>query len=208
MGTEGGAPVPLACILAGGRGRRMGVDKVSLPLDGVPLIERVWCRVAPVAERVAAVGGTPHLEHRGVPTIPDRFPGANALGGIATALEYASETIGPRAAVLCVACDMPLLEPGLLVYLYELSPGWDVVVPRVSAGFEPLCAVYRTTCLPALRAQLARHDLGIRDLFGQVQTREVGETELRRLDPDLRSFLNVNRPADLDLARQLLAGAA
>lgn len=200
--------IPLACILAGGRGRRMGADKVSLPLDGVALIERVWSRVAPVAARVAAVGGTPRLEHRGVPTIPDRFPGADALGGIATALEHAAETLGAGVEVLCVACDMPLLEPALLVHLHELSPGWDVVVPRVSAGYEPLCALYRPTCLPRLRDQVARGDLRIWDLFQGVRTREVGEAELRRFDPDLRSFLNVNRPADLEVARRLLAGAA
>lgn len=200
--------IPLACILAGGRGRRMGADKVSLPLDGVALIERVWSRVAPVADRVAAVGGTPRLEHRGVPTIPDRFPGSDALGGIATALEHAAETLGAGVEVLCVACDMPLLEPPLLAHLHELSPGWDVVVPRVSAGYEPLCALYRTTCLPTMREQLSRGDLRIWDLFGGVRTLEVGEAELRRFDPDLRSFLNVNRPADLEVARRLLAGAA
>jgi len=200
--------IPLACILAGGRGRRMGTDKVTLPLDGVPLIERVWARVAPVAERVAAVGGAPRLDHRGLPTIPDRFPGAESLGGVATALEYAEETLGGEPAVLCVACDMPLLEPSLLAHLDELSPGWDVVVPRVSAGYEPLCALYRPSCLPVLREQIARGDLRIRAVFGRVKTREVGEAELRRFDPDLRSFLNVNRPADLEVARRLLAGAA
>ena len=34
----------------------------------------------------------------------------------------------------------------------------------------------------------------------------VGPDEIRRFDPDLRSFFNVNTPEDWDAAEQMLAG--
>jgi molybdenum cofactor guanylyltransferase len=37
--------------------------------------------------------------------------------------------------------------------------------------------------------------------LGAVRVREVPEPELRRIDPELRSFFNVNTPEDLERAR-------
>ncbi len=198
--------IPLTAILAGGRSRRMGSDKASLLLGGLTLLERVFTRVAPVSDRVVVVGGVPRLGRFGVPTVPDRFLQADTLGGIATALGYAEETLGPRGAVLCVAADMPFLSPDLLRFLNGLLDDWDLVVPRVEAGYEPLCAVYRVTCLSPFADAIRAGNLRVRDAFAGLRTREVREAELREHDPDLRSFLNLNRPEDLEAARRLVEG--
>lgn len=200
--------IPCAAILAGGQSRRMGTDKVSIPLEGIPLIERVWSRIALVADRIVVVGGAPHLDRLGVPTLADLHPGAGSMGGIATALAHAVAAGEGEGVVFCVACDMPLLEPSLLLHLYHRSPGWEVVVPRGPAGYEPLCAVYRVTVLSRLEEEISRGNLRIWDLFQRVRTLEVGESELRHYDPELDSFLNVNRPEDLERARRALGGAA
>ncbi|MBI5016583.1 MAG: molybdenum cofactor guanylyltransferase [Deltaproteobacteria bacterium] len=196
--------LPCAAILAGGRGRRMGADKVLVTLEGTSLIERVWARLAPLAARVIVVGGEPRLEHRGVETIADRYPGADSLGGVATALAWVSEAIGADGLVFCTACDMPFLEPSLVAHLAERAAHADVVVPRTSAGYEPLCAVYRAACLPAFEAAIRSGNLRFRDAYRGLRCREVGEGELRRFDPDLHSFVNINRPADLEAAARLL----
>jgi molybdopterin-guanine dinucleotide biosynthesis protein A len=192
--------IPFAAILAGGRATRMGRDKAVLELEGFPLIEWVLDRVGQVAQTVFAVGGPPRLDHCGVPTISDRFPGANAMGGVATALAYAAEAAGTETWVLCVACDTPFLEPGLLLGLFAQRAGAEAVVPRTAAGYEPLCALYRTSCLPVFARAIASGNLCILDIFPAVRTREVPEAELRLEDPDLRSFLNLNRPDDLPAA--------
>jgi len=41
------------------------------------------------------------------------------------------------------------------------------------------------------------------DFYPDVDTFEVPETEILDLDPDLRSFFNINTPEDLDRARYL-----
>lgn len=161
------------------------------------MIERVYRSVEAVSERAVIVGGGPVLGHLGVLTIPDRHPGANAMGGIATALEHAMETLGEDALVLCVACDMPLLAPTLLLALYQASRGYDAVVPRTKVGYEPLCAVYRVSCIPAFQGEIARGNLRIPDAYRKLRLRELDEEALRRVDPGLRSFVNINWPEDL-----------
>ena len=180
----------------------MGQDKAAIRLEGVPLIERVYQAVEPLATSLVQVGGVPYLEHLGVQTVPDRYPDGNALGGIATALVYAVDLMGTDTWVLCVACDMPFLQPALLRLLLTLRDGVQLVVPHSGYGHEPLCALYHTSVLPACEAELARSNLRIPDVFPHVRTRVVPAVELRAADPALRSFVNVNCPREL----QALAG--
>ena len=196
--------IPLAAILAGGKARRMGRDKASIDLGGLPMIEWVWRRVSGVAARTVVVGGGPYLAHRGVPTIPDRYPGANSLGGIATALHHAASTGGPRSWVLCVACDMPMIRPEVVRLLWTRRGDAKVVVPRVRAGYEPLCALYRADILEVMERQIARYDLRVTAVFELVDTEEVGEADLRRVDPGLVSFANLNRPEEVEAMREMV----
>ncbi len=182
----------------------MGRDKASIDLGGLPMIEWVWRRLSGVAARTVVVGGGPYLAHCGVPTIPDRYPGANSLGGIATALHHAAATGGPRSWVLCVACDMPMIRPEVLRLLWARRGGAKVVVPRIRAGYEPLCALYRADVLEVMERQIARRDLRVTAVFELVDTEEVGEADLRRADPDLVSFANLNRPEELEAMRELV----
>jgi molybdopterin-guanine dinucleotide biosynthesis protein A len=139
-----------------------------------------------------------------VETIPDLFPGADSLGGIATALAHARRTVGEDALVLCVACDMPFVEPNLLRALFELADDCDVDVPRTEAGYEPLCALYRARASDLFADRARRGELRIRDVFTLLPTVAVEESMLRRHDPALISFWNVNRPGDLEKAESLL----
>lgn len=190
--------VALAAVLTGGAARRMGVRKADLPYDGAPLVERVWDVVRRFAQEVVCVGGGPFLAHRGVETLPDEFPGADSLGGIATALGHALRVMGPDAWVLVNACDMPHLKPDMLnLLIAQARDGDDIVVPRTALGFEPLCALYRARVRPFAAAQIEAGNLRIRDLFRAVATREVGEELLRKADPELASFRNINRPEDI-----------
>jgi molybdopterin-guanine dinucleotide biosynthesis protein A len=184
----------------------MGRNKALLALGGAPLVERVWKKVRTSAEQVVCVGGEGGLEDKGIETIPDLFPGADSIGGIATALEHAARTLGDQARVICVACDMPLIEPALLHALAERAVDHDIVVPRTALGYEPLCAVYRAGIHTVFVAQIREKKLSIRGTFGWVDTLEVEEPTLRRFDPHLHSFLNVNRPEDMKVAERLIRG--
>ncbi len=203
--SPNGEPVT-GIVLAGGRSRRLGRDKAVEPLAGQPLIRRVIGRVAPLtnevvvvvadAARAAALPLGP--EHR---VATDVYPEGGSLGGIFAGLSAATNQWG-----LVVACDMPFLNRSLLEYMLGLRQGCDAVVPAPGPYPEPTLALYSRNCLPDIEAKLRANDLKISGFFESVRVRYVDEDEVRKLDPDLRSFFNVNSPEDLARARELAAG--
>jgi molybdopterin-guanine dinucleotide biosynthesis protein A len=123
---------------------------------------------------------------------------------------------GLRAAghdpVLALATDMPLVNPTLVAYLVELARDVDVVMPwvmpsqaeRGEVEREPLHAVYRHSCLPAIEARLAAGQRRMISFLPDVRVRDVLPTEILPLDPGLLSFINANTPEDWDRVRSLL----
>ena len=59
-------------------------------------------------------------------------------------------------------------------------------------------------CLPAIEARLAEGQRRVISFMPDVRTRYVQEDELRRVDPDLRSFVNANTPEEWEAALDLL----
>jgi molybdopterin-guanine dinucleotide biosynthesis protein A len=206
-------------ILAGGRSRRMGQDKIWLPLgqDGVPLIEQVVARVRPLAAGFLFGANTPEpfdaliskLRDQGVPAqvVPDRYPGAGPLAGLHAGLSAARCDL-----LLAVAGDMPFINPALVAHLVALAPGFDVVIPELphprtnEPVKEPLHAIYRRSCLSAVAARLAAGERPMVSFLSDVRVRTVGPDEIRDFDPNFRSFFNVNTPEDWRTAEQMLAG--
>ena len=56
---------------------------------------------------------------------------------------------------------------------------------------------------PLLHEQLERGELRPIFLYDKVRTRKIHEDEIRRLDPEGLSFLNMNSPEDYEAALQL-----
>jgi molybdopterin-guanine dinucleotide biosynthesis protein A len=191
-----------AAILAGGKSRRMGRDKAWLDLgDGVPLVRRVADALAEVADEIVVVANDERYASLGYPVVPDRYGEKGAFGGMATAVATA------RAELVCVAaCDMPWPSPEVYRLLLGLVAGHDAVIPQLDGEYEPLHAVYRKTCLPAMEEALRRGEMRIISFFPAVRVRTVREDELRAVDPTLRAFTNLNTPAELAHARKPRGG--
>lgn len=188
-------------IQAGGQSRRMGRDKGLALLGGRPLAAHVLDRLRPLAEDLLLTTNTPEAYmFLGVRLASDPQPGSGALPGLATALEAAR---GER--VIVVACDMPFVRPALIAHLLALAEDSDVVIPRRQGEFEPLLAVYRRACLPAIRRALAGGQARMISFFPSVRVRPVDPSEWEPFDPDARSFFNVNTPEDLAQAEGMLA---
>ena len=210
MSATGDGPVLTAAVLAGGQSRRMGTDKALLPLvpGGPPLLRLVLDRVAAVTDDVLVVAsGRPGYDAFGVPVVPDRFPDGGTLGGIATAIGAAD-----GANVLVVACDMPFLSTALLRWMAGRPRDYDVLVPRLpgesrqGSGFvyQTLHAIYGARCLLPIERRLAQGQRQVIGFFEEVRVQSFGLEEVRRFDPDLRSFFNANTPEAAAEARKLL----
>ncbi len=183
----------------------MGTDKafVRLRPDGPTIIETVLAGVQGLGEETILITNRPgDYAHLGLPMFTDVLPGKGALGGLYTALHSAA-----RPHVLCLACDMPFVVRPLLDYLIGLIPKGDAVIPRLGGEAEPFRAVYARACLGPMRAALDAGKMRVISFFPDVRVRFVDEAEIERHDPRRLSFFNINTPADLDAARQLLEGA-
>ncbi|MCF6290447.1 MAG: molybdenum cofactor guanylyltransferase [Desulfobacterales bacterium] len=183
-------------ILAGGRSSRFGRNKALAELSGRPLIEQVAATLCPLFPSCLVVTDTPgQYRFLDLPMINDVFPDKGPLAGIHAALEASGEE-----RVFIAACDMPFLAPELVRYLCKLSRESDslAVVPRLSRGPEPLCAVYHRDAAGLFAHRLGR-DLGsVADALARIQVRWVAEAELLSVVPDLKSFVNLNYPGELD----------
>lgn len=191
-------------VLAGGKGLRLGRNKTLESVGEVSLLRRVVESVAFLGSEIIVVTATESTfprfqEYPKLRSIADAFPGKGPLGGIYTGLA-ASQTIYN----LVVACDMPFLNHELLRYMIQVTPGFDIVVPRVDGMVEPLHAIYSRECLPTIERMLKKDNLSVNKLPGLVNTRYVETSEIDRFDPCHMSFFNINTEADLKKARRLL----
>lgn len=178
----------------------MGTDKALLLLDGTPLIRHVIAGLRPLIAEIMIVGDPAGaFGGFGIPVIPDQRPDEGPLAGIRTALMHTDASL-----VFCCACDMPFLATALVRRLLELAEqDVSAVVPRVRGEPEPLCAVYPREALPVIEDVLASGRRSIRDVLDKLPTRYVETDDLRRYDPELRSFVNVNTPDDLARIREI-----
>lgn len=189
-------------IQAGGESRRMGEDKALLPFRGQPLIERVINRVRPLAdELLVTTNNLAAYERFGLPMFEDIIPGRGALGGLYTALFSARFPL-----VVVVACDMPLIDPNLILYqIREIqNSGVDVVIPRSEGGLEPFHAVYRReNCLSPIKSALDGDKWRVDAWFNKVKIKILTYEDYKDIDPERISFWNMNTPEDWQIGQQL-----
>jgi molybdopterin-guanine dinucleotide biosynthesis protein A len=197
----------ITCIvLAGGKGLRLGRDKVQETVGNSNLLQRVLSQLATFNREVIIVTASgkslpQFTDYQSFRVVADTYPGKGALGGIYTGLAISNSWYN-----LIVACDMPFLNPALLRYMIQLSAGFDLVVPRLGELVEPLHAVYAKSCLALVERLLSQDNLEVRALFELVNVRYVEVEEIDRFDPKHLSFFNINTEADLEKAQQLAKG--
>ncbi len=190
-------------VLAGGRSSRLGREKSRELVGRESLIAIVVSRLSSLSDEILIVvsqsqSNSSFPSCAKAKTVVDLYPGKGALGGIYTGLAYSSSFHN-----LAVACDMPFLNISLLRYMVRVSPGFDVVMPRMGDHREPLHAVYTRDCLLPMERQLRKGNLRAADFPDSVSTRYVERKEIGRFDPEFLSFFNINTQVDLERARTL-----
>jgi molybdenum cofactor guanylyltransferase len=113
------------------------------------------------------------------------------VGALARGLEAARCDI----AFAC-SCDLPMLSARVASEMVAMLGEDDTVIAEVGGIPQPMHAVYRLQCAAALHAMEARGELRLQAITAEVRTRILSEAEMRAIDPELKSFLNVNTPED------------
>jgi molybdenum cofactor guanylyltransferase len=189
-------------VLCGGQSRRMGRSKATLPFGPEAMLVRVLRLLREVVAPcvvVAAPGQQLPPLPPDVQLIRDRATGRGPLEGLYCGLSALDQRV---AAAYVTACDVPLLQASFVRRMTELLGDHDVVVPVAGQFHHPLSAVYRTRLVDTIASFLAADELRMISFYDRVSTRRVNVHELREVDPDLLSLMNINQPADY--ARALL----
>lgn len=185
-------------VLAGGRSSRYGKNKALVKVNGVPLIERALRTMGSIFEHVVMITNTPEeYAYLKVPMFQDIIQGLGPLGGIYTGLKVIPDQTG-----FFVACDMPFLNPNLIRHMVAIRDDFDVVVPKISGWVEALHGLYTVKCRGSIESLIQSGTYQIFQFFSSVSVRFVDDEEVRRWDPDLRSFLNINTPDELRRLQQ------
>ncbi len=177
-------------VLVGGQSRRMGQDKALLPWKSGVLVQEIATKLAGIAEAVTLIGDPARYSHLGYPCIPDLRPGLGPLSGIETALFSNMAELN-----FILACDMPQLQPAHLQDLLAAatrSQASCFVTADTSGTVHPLCAVYRTNCLPAVRSALNERRLKLMHLVNELRAEIIPAASLVR---------NINTVEDWNVLR-------
>ncbi len=186
-----------AIILVGGEARRAnGQEKYFFTYRGKTFIERLVESLKTVADEIILVARDPDQCRRfqgiyGVRCITDIRKGLGPVGGL-----HAGALAALGDVVFVSACDMPCVNPAVVARLFDEIDGYDAVIPQWNPEMlEPLHAVYRRS---SLLSYLESHDsLSLRFMIKSLHTRYVPIAEIRRLDPGLATFTNINKIEEL-----------
>lgn len=179
-----------AILLSGGGSRRMGFDKASVLIDGIPAAERIARELSLVSSPIVEVGpGRSRLW-----AIADDVQGSGPLLAIAAGTR-ALRGLGYRGSVLVVACDLPLLTATGLSAL-AAWPDDCSVVPLIRGRAQTLCAKWCERDLSAAEELSAKGERSMRCLLAQPGVVLVDET---RWPPGVvAEFQDADTPEDLD----------
>ncbi len=194
-------------ILCGGRSRRFGNDKALLTIDGVPMVQRMAGRISQVVDEIIIAARDPAQRESlvaisaipdGAEVVCDPVRGYGPIAGVLAGLSASKSEYS-----ICLACDLPYVNPDVIDALFGCAEAnnSDVVIPKHPNGIlEPLHAVYGRSMVGACRDAVDREEHTIRGAISLLERVVFVPTEsLRRFDPDLSTFLNVNYPADLGM---------
>lgn len=201
-----------AIVLAGGFSSRFGQDKGLLQLSSKPLVKHVLDVVNNIVdERLLIVGSKTQVEKYCKivgPNVNIFVDNAKEQCALVGALKGFEEAQGKYSLLL--PCDTPLVSRDILTLLLELCVNRNAAIPRwPNCYMEPLQAVYCTR--PALEAAAEAVRSGKLNMQAMVDklrhVRYVSTLVLQQLDPELKTFFNVNTPLDLRKAELMLKRA-
>lgn len=169
----------------------MGRDKALLRVGDETLLDRTIRILNEVTGDAIVVADSEDRYKTEVRIIPDLFPGAGPLGGIVTGLSAVGDGYH-----LVVACDLPRLRPEILRLIVVEAEGFDAAIPEVRGHLEPLCAAYHSRCAGIMKNDLSKGIRAVHESIRNLRARIIPEEEIRRIDPNLESFTNLNTPEE------------
>ncbi len=187
-----------AIVLSGGLNTRMGgKNKSFLPIGKETFLQRIIsilkssCKDIIIATKCPKEYSDFKLDQE-IKVVKDSFNKRTPLSGIHAGLcscscEYA----------FVVGCDMPFIKKGVIELLREkIEKDFLIIVPKQGIHYQPLCAIYSKGCISHIENLIKLEKFKVGELFKRVKIKEVDEKEFIKVDPTLKSFININTEED------------
>lgn len=197
-----------ALILAGGQSGRIQKDKALLKLNEKPLLLHAVENLSGISREIVVVIGKRDdpkkyqiFLPKHVRLLRDTEYGKGPLIGILTGMRC----MHSKYAIVS-PCDSPFVKKELIKYLIAKLGDAQAVIPLWPNGnIEPLHSIYEiSSATRAAEKAITGGELWVLDMIKRLQKVNYVKTEeLRKVDQELISFLNVNTIEDLRVARKL-----
>jgi molybdopterin-guanine dinucleotide biosynthesis protein A len=182
-----------AALLSGGRGKRFPYPKGLIDIGGNKLIEINLNLLSDLAEDVFISTNTPELYfHMGFPVVGDLVSPSGPMSGIFSVL-FSSEA----PEVFVTACDMPYIKKELMTYIIK-NRAAQATVPVFRGRPEPMLAVYSRELLNIMEELIREGKSSLTHMLDEVDVNYIEEEDIRKIDREGRSFININTPEDYE----------
>ena len=184
-----------AIVLAGGKSSRMGKDKALIPIQGIPLLQKVGNVAKSCTDTIYIVTPWPErYQHLPLPECEFIQENPHNTQGPLVGFVKGLEKVNTEW-VLLLACDLPNLQVEVLqdwVKRLDNIKGENIAcLVKNTQCWEPLCGFYRSSCLPLI---LDFINQGGRSFQQFLKLHPVETLPLLKSD----MLFNCNTPEDLD----------
>ncbi len=182
-----------AVILAGGENRRMPVPKGLLEIDGQRIIEKNVILLRKLFDRIYISTNSPELYFSlGAILVGDVMEHKGPMTGIYSILAFPDVS-----EIFVTACDMPYVNVILIQYLVkEWESKWDALIPVYADKPEPLFGIYSKRIVGKMEGSIKSGKRSLQEFLRRINVLYVSEEEVRRRDPEGKSFVNINTVED------------
>ena len=186
-----------ACILIGGRGRRLGgTEKSQLTISHNGQTQTFLERLIEELQQdkiMTVLSGRKTQTHSKLEVIEDQFENQGPLGGLYSVFQKV-----PAQWIFLLACDMPYFRAPIIHELFaKIEKDTLIVLPTSNGVNHPTAAFYNRRLAPLILAQLKKNQCSFQSLFQMLPQETVEQWGIPT--KWLGAFKNINRLVDLKL---------
>jgi len=185
----------IAGILAGGGSRRFGSDKACAVYEGKSLLEWTIHNASEITDNINILTKKPEAySFEGTKIIEDLLEVSTPISGIISIIPFVSDWL------LLLACDIPFFEKKVLNFLWEKRDSDKATVIHVNGKYQPFLGLYPKSVLSYWEDAFKQEEFHLQRVIEGMPRIVIEQSDLMFAGISLNSFLNINTPADLELA--------
>jgi molybdopterin-guanine dinucleotide biosynthesis protein A len=183
-----------ASIIAGGRSRRFGRDKLLYKYKGIALIEHVANALKNIFDEIIIIANdNKKFSFLDLPVYPDIIPDLGPISGV-----YSALCNSKTHKNFCFAGDLPFLNAEFIKYMISVSDDHDIVIPFYDNFYEALHAIYTKNCIKHISSNITAGKYQVIRFYDKCDLRKITISEIKKYTDPYIVFRNINYIKDLD----------